>query len=211
MRKQGFTTVFNEQHNMNKNLSQAQSLGGQVMATRQRCEAMERYYLNPRRCKQCNSIITIPDTQKAVHARYKKFCNKSCAAIWNNAHKSKGTRVSKLERWLAIKLCELYPNLDFHFNRKDAIDGELDIFIPSFKLAFELNGIFHYEPIYGPEKLKSIRSNDTRKFQACIERGIELCVVDVSGLTYFKEQKAAKYLDIICQLISNKLVAGTGV
>jgi hypothetical protein len=102
------------------------------------------------------------------------FCSSSCAAKWNNAHKTKGTRISKLEVWLSTKLPELYPGLEFHFNRKDAINGELDIFIPTLKLAFELNGIFHYEPIYGPEKLASMQNNDARKAQACLERSIEL-------------------------------------
>jgi len=45
----------------------------------------------------------------------------------------------------------LYPDLVIHFNKKDAINSELDIYIPSLKLAFELNGIFHYEPIFGKE------------------------------------------------------------
>ena len=84
----------------------------------------------------------------------------------------------------------LFPSLEFHFNRKDTINSELDIYIPSLKIAFELNGIFHYEPIYGPEKLGQINNNDERKMQACIEHGIELCLIDVSTLTYFKPEKA---------------------
>lgn len=129
------------------------------------------------------------------------FCSHSCAAKWNNAHKTKGTRVSKLEHWIAKRLPELHPNLEFHFNRKDTINGELDIYIPSLKLAFELNGIYHYEPIYGSDKLASIRSNDERKFQACIEQGIELCILDVSSMEYFKPIKAQKFLDIITNII----------
>ena len=92
--------------------------------------------------------------------------------------------------------------LEFHFNRKDAINGELDIFIPSLKLAFELNGIFHYEPIYGPEKLGKIQNNDLRKSQACLERGIELCLIDVSSMTYFKPIKGRKFLNIIQNIIN---------
>jgi hypothetical protein len=88
---------------------------------------------------------------------------------------------------LQEKLTILFPSLDIHYNRKDAINSELDIYIPSLKLAIELNGIFHYEPIYDQDKLDQIQNNDHRKFQACAENGISLCIIDTSSLKYFKE------------------------
>lgn len=99
----------------------------------------------------------------------------------------------------------MYPSLDIHYNRKDAIDAELDIYIPSINLAIELNGIFHYEPIYGEKKLLQIQNNDQRKFQACLEKKIELCWIDTSSFTYFKVNKAQNYLQIITQIIDSKL------
>lgn len=119
--------------------------------------------------------------------------------------------MSKLERWLQERLQRLYPDLEFHFNRKDTINGELDIYIPSLKLAFELNGVFHYEPIYGPEKLANIQSNDGRKFQACLEHGIELCIVDTSRMTNFKERGALKYLEVIQGVLNSRIAAAEGV
>ena len=153
-------------------------------------------------CKLCNSIFEkfLYEIKKSKN----NFCSSSCAATYNNTHKTKGTRKSKLECWLETKLPMLYPSLEFHFNRKDAINSELDIYIPSLKLAFELNGIFHYEPIYGAEKLGQIQNNDTRKFQACIENKIELCIIDTSKLSYFKESSAIKFLDIITRIINLK-------
>ncbi len=136
--------------------------------------------------------------------RSNSFCNRSCAATYNNKHKTRGTRRSKLEVFIEENLKILYPSLKFDFNQKDAIDSELDIFIPSLKLAFELNGIFHYEPIYGGKKLMQIQNNDNRKFQACLERNIELCIIDTSSLSYFKPANAKKYLDIICNIIEQK-------
>jgi hypothetical protein len=135
-------------------------------------------------------------------------------ALYKNAHKTTGTRVSKLETWLQTQLPALYPVLEFQFNRRDTINGELDIYVPSLRLAFELNGVFHYEPIYGPEKLASIQTNDERKFQACVERGIELCIIDVSRMKNFKIKRALEFLGIIQNVIEVRtpgVEPGTGL
>lgn len=133
------------------------------------------------------------------------FCSQSCSTTWHNHHKAKGTRISKLEKWLESKLLSMHPDLEFHFNRKDAINSELDIYIPSLQLAFELNGIFHYEPIYGPDKLSKIQNNDDRKMQACLEQGIELCIIDTSKQKYFKEATCLPFLKIIQDIILLKI------
>jgi hypothetical protein len=133
------------------------------------------------------------------------FCSQSCAGKYHNTHKTKGTRISKLEKWLAVQLPILYPTLEFHFNRTDAINSELDIFVPSLKLAFELNGVFHYIPVFGDKKLQSTQANDINKVQACQEKRISLCVIDVSHQKYFKEQTCKPFLTIIENLINLKL------
>lgn len=134
----------------------------------------------------------------------KIFCNRSCSVTYNNKHKKFGTKVSKLETYLAEELVKLY-SFEFHFNKKDEIDSELDIYIPTLKLAFELNGIFHYEPIFGSKKLEQIQINDKNKFQACQARQISLCVIDSSTMTKFKPNKGKKFLSIICSIIDTHL------
>jgi len=156
-------------------------------------------------CTNCQTPFTKQKCQVALTTNH--FCSRSCAATYNNRNKTKGNRRSKLETYLESALTTLYPDVEFHFNRKDAINSELDIYIPKLKLAFELNGIFHYEPIYGQNKLNQIQNNDTRKLQACIEQGIEMCLIDTSGQTYFKEQTSKKFLEIICQILSQRLNA----
>ena len=155
------------------------------------------------KCKNCNKEINVIFSVQKKSKSGNYFCSQSCAGTYNNTHKTKGNRRSKLEKYLELQLIKLYPNLEIHFNRKDAINSELDIYIPSLKLAFELNGIFHYEPIYGNDKLQQIQNNDNRKFQACIEQGIELCIIDASSFTYFKSNKAQKYLNIIKKIINH--------
>jgi hypothetical protein len=152
-----------------------------------------------KKCVECKTEFTIK-------FRKDKFCSRSCAAKYNNANKIHGYRRSKLEIFAEQKLIEKFPTLEIHFNRKDAINSELDIYIPQLKLAFELNGIFHYEPIFGEQKLNSTKNNDKRKFQACLEKNIELCIIDTSTQKYFKESTSKIYLDIILKIIDNKLL-----
>jgi len=139
------------------------------------------------------------------------YCSHSCAAKYQNTNRGKGTRRSKLEVWLETQLTQTYPDLEFHFNRTDAIESELDIYIPSLKLAFELNGIFHYEPIYGVETLDRIHVNDHRKMLACAERGIELCVIDTSQMRCFKEKWAQVPLNILREILDRAIVRGIPV
>lgn len=152
-------------------------------------------------CHECYSVFQ----KKASQARsINHFCSRSCAASYNNKHKTHGNRRSKLEKWLEEQLAILYPELEIHFNKKDVIGSELDIYIPSLKLAFELNGIFHYEPIYGQPKLDQIRSNDVSKTKLCHEAKIDLCIIDTSGQKYVKAATSQKYLDIITSIINER-------
>ncbi len=153
-------------------------------------------------CDQCEKKI-LKRNYEIKNTKH-NFCSKSCAATYNNTHKTTGYIRSKLEVWLETQLLTLYPQLSFEFNKKDAINSELDIYIPSLKLAFELNGIFHYEPIYGENKLNQIQNNDNRKFQACLEHNIELCIIDTSHFKHFKEDKAKEFLKIISNIIDLK-------
>lgn len=161
------------------------------------------------KCKQCKESIIVRKRDQKLRKNH--FCSRSCAATYNNTHKKTGTRRSKLEKWIEEQLIILYPKIQFKFNKKDDIESELDIYIPQFKLAFELNGIFHYEPIYGKQLLQKMENNDQRKMQACLERSIELCIIDTSQQTYFKSHTSQKYLDIIIEIINNKMVVLPGV
>lgn len=133
------------------------------------------------------------------------FCSCSCASTYRNTHKVYGTRRSKLELWIEEQLTKHYPNLSILFNDKTAINSELDIYIPSLKIAFELNGIFHYEPIFGENKFNQIKTNDNNKFLLCQKNNISLCIIDTSSQIYFKEKTSYKFLNIITNIIDVRL------
>lgn len=154
-------------------------------------------------CKNCGKRII-----KVINKRNKSgnyFCCRSCAASYNNTHKTIGTRRSKLEKWLENKLTTLYPTLEIKYCDKSAINSELDIYIPSLRLAFELNGIYHYEPIHGLNKLNQVQRNDANKFQLCQENNISLCIIDTSKQKYITEKSSLPYLEIIIKIINSLL------
>lgn len=155
-------------------------------------------------CKNCSKKFS---KRVLEQKRFKNnFCSHSCSATYNNKNKSKGTRVSKLELFIQKKLKEKY-SFDFQFNCKIAIKSELDIYVPELKLAFELNGIFHFKPIFGIEKFHQIQNNDNKKIQKCLEQNIDLNIIDVSWINYNKISNFEK----VWEVIENKLLkAGEG-
>lgn len=180
-------------------------------------DSYNKYLNNPTLCIFCKKPLLIHNMPININdykgsrklllqkLRINKFCNSSCAASYHNAHKTTGFRRSKLEIYLEKELPKLFPNLLIIYNDRKEVGYELDIYIPSLKLAFELNGIFHYEPIYGKEKLETMQFNDKQKFALCQQKLISLCVIDTTSLKYFKGEKAKKFLDIITNIINEKI------
>lgn len=150
-------------------------------------------------CTNCDKSFQKSLSQIKRSKSGNHFCSNPCSATYNNKHKKHGTRRSKLEVWLEQELIKLYPNYNILFNDKSSIKSELDIFFPDLKLAIEINGIFHYKPIYGEDKLKKIQDNDKKKAVLCEEHGILLHSIDASKLKTFTEQKAVLYLEIIME------------
>lgn len=152
-------------------------------------------------CDECSVIFKkLPcQIRKTKH----NFCNRSCGAKYRNKHKNTGNRRSKLEVWLESKLTTLYPNLKFLFNDTSSIQSELDICIPELNIAFELNGIFHYEKIF--KNFERTQERDKIKVSLCANAGIGLCVIDTSKQKYFKESSSQEFLTIITNIIEERI------
>jgi len=129
------------------------------------------------------------------------FCSRSCAASYNNTHKTYGTRRSKLEIYLEDQIKKNYPHLELICNQKTVIESELDFYFPELRFAIELNGITHYEPIFGEDKFEKIKNNDQRKIIACYEKDIELAIIDSSSCSYLNETAKIKYKTLVFNLL----------
>jgi uncharacterized C2H2 Zn-finger protein len=153
-------------------------------------------------CSQCDKLFIRHKNQ--INKSINHFCSRSCSASYNNTHKKTGFRRSRLEKWIEINLTDKYPHLDIIYNNKMTINSELDIYIPKYKLAIELNGILHYKPIYGNKKLLLIQNNDSLKLKKCIENNIDLIIIDVSSQNHFDLKSSKEYLDKILNIINLK-------
>jgi hypothetical protein len=133
------------------------------------------------------------------------FCSRSCSAKYNNAHKRHGTRRSKLEIYIEEQIIQWRPDLIMICNDCSLIQSELDFYFPELKIAIELNGIFHYEPIYGNDKFERIQLNDAQKIIRCNEVGVELCVIDTSSVKNLTASTKEKYWNLIHGLLTRVL------
>ena len=91
----------------------------------------------------------------------------------------------KAQRWLAVTLQKMFPDNEIledymHPQIKHPSSGralQLDVFIPSQNLAFEYQGIQHYEDVhlFGPSK--TIQERDEEKRTLCAANNIKLVEV----------------------------------
>jgi hypothetical protein len=155
-------------------------------------------------CSNCQKDLEL--VYSKINDKRKKtknnFCSSSCSATYNNKNKTHGTRRSKMENLFEKVLNDFFPDILFLMNDKQTIGSELDFYFPNLKFAVELNGIFHYEPIYGENKLEKIQNNDKQKIIRCYEKGIELCVVDIASVSYLNKPQQEKYTNIFKEIMN---------
>jgi hypothetical protein len=100
------------------------SIGGKIRGVQLRKEALELYYSNPNKCLLCGKIIEVNENNKVSTIRKKKFCDKKCAASFNNKIRVLNKDNSKIkdERYY-FKLCKLC-NKEFSTTNRNKLKCE---------------------------------------------------------------------------------------
>lgn len=131
-------------------------------------------------CRQTNSIIS-GSQYNSIDGRIGSF--KSIIMrfkTWNNFLKQCDVEMPKgssiLQRHILKRLKQEYNTLEICHRFRSAIPSKLqfDIYLPELKLAFQINGISHYQPIYGQKSFLRTTKNDKIKMQQCKTCGISL-------------------------------------
>lgn len=166
-----------------------------------------------KKCNECASKPKLKDIQKCSCqccgkemyvtsriAKVKKFCSGTCRNKINNP-KLNGHR-SKAELLLEEKIKNTFPNLTILANDRMVLDGlELDMYIPQIKTAIEWNGVHHILPIHGEQKLEYIKAKDNKKKALCLDKGINLIVIeDAHSHKKFIQSKTDEIISCISNL-----------
>ena len=94
-----------------------------------------------------------------------------------------------------------FKKLEILTNDKTALGKELDIYLPEYTVAIELDGVFHTLPIHGEETLARIQGNDLKKTIACETAGIKLFRITLP-------EDSRKYFALIKEEVAKKIVPG---
>ena len=80
------------------------SPGGKATAIVSRRRAIEKYYIDPKRCKYCEQIIHPKEKDKVAETKRRSFCSHACSAIYNNIKRGKNAEVRKERRKIKRQL-----------------------------------------------------------------------------------------------------------
>ena len=155
-------------------------------------------------CKETKIIRSYVDYKR-------RFCSKKCRMTYDNINKKFHFQRSKLEKYIEKHLNENYTDLEIIFNDRKTLGLELDIYIPSLNIAFEINGIVHYEPIFGETKLKNTQRKDNLKKIKCKDLSIDLFVIDIRELKNPNDKNNLPYLKFIIDKLESRMVGVGGI
>lgn len=104
---------------------------------------------------------------------------------------------SRLERYLVVELRERGYRVEFH-KENFLLNTKLqtDLLLPNDRIVIEIDGISHYEPIYGQEKLEKQKRADAEKNGLLLANGFHIIRLKAVYRTLAKDKKK-EYLALV--------------
>lgn len=118
---------------------------------------------------------------------------------------------SKLERAIQNSLIE--EGIMYESHKKDVISTqklEIDLYLPSFKTIIEVDGLSHFEPIWGEENLEKQQKFDSQKDGILLSKGFNIIRIEnTSGSLALAKIAILKknLLDILKDIRDQKLTS----
>ena len=145
-------------------------------------------------CKNCGKLT-----------KNKKFCSRECLKQYK-FQKCRKKKRSKLEIYLSNRLKQDFPWLLLEENNRTVLNNlELDIYLPQFNIAIEVNGAMHYKFVeYFHHTLKNFqkqRIRDQQKRIKCQQLGIRL--IEIPNLKTFNIKHAEQIYNWLIGVLKN--------
>lgn len=118
----------------------------------------------------------------------------------NEAVRESSKSGSKLEKYLLNKL--LHDGYIVEFHKEQSLVNtklQIDLFIPKMRVAIEVDGPSHFEPVWGDDALKRNKSYDDKKSGLILGKGLVL--IRIIQVKDFSKSRA----DIIYEDLKNQL------
>jgi very-short-patch-repair endonuclease len=118
----------------------------------------------------------------------------------NSAVREASKKGSKLELYLLDKLLKDGYKVDFH--KEQTLSNtklQIDLFLPTLNIAIEVDGLSHFEPVWGSETLKRNKKYDNKKTGLILGKGLVL--IRIKQLKDFSKARA----DVIYKDLLNNI------
>jgi very-short-patch-repair endonuclease len=118
----------------------------------------------------------------------------------NSAVREASKKGSKLELYLLDKLLKDGYKVDFH--KEQTLSNtklQIDLFLPTLNIAIEVDGLSHFEPVWGSETLKRNKKYDNKKTGLILGKGLVL--IRIKQLKDFSKARAdVIYKDLLTHI-----------
>lgn len=140
------------------------------------------------------------DKAKANWDKMDEHLKEQILAKANSAVREASKKGSKLELYLLDKLLKDGYKVDFH--KEQTLSNtklQIDLFLPKLNIAIEVDGLSHFEPVWGSETLKRNKKYDNKKTGLILGRGLVL--IRIKQLKDFSRARAdVIYKDLLIQI-----------